>query len=79
MPASDYRQLVFRALRITKPGPWSVGDLLLAGDQLTKEFCEQHRPPCDHRAILDWLKSLSIEERTELVKERNEQWEREEH
>jgi hypothetical protein len=70
----QYEQIAFEALQRLKDGPWSVPDLGRAEQIINDEICGGYGPDCDSSAVLDWLRSLSDADRSDLVVRANEEW-----
>jgi hypothetical protein len=67
-----YEIAVQKALASVRPGPWRARDLESLEPVINDEFCLHLRPGCRAGEVLDWLRSLSDEDRRELVDRLNE-------
>ena len=77
MPFTEYgvyELVVFRALPLKAPAPWSVTDLDALEDVITEQFCAEHWPDCQHFEVLDWIRALSGEDRAEIIARCNDTW-----
>jgi hypothetical protein len=70
-----YEVVVFRALLLKVPAPWSVTDLDNLEEVITEAFCATYWPGCAHYEVLDWLRALSPHGRDQLILRCNQSWE----
>ena len=73
MALGQYEQIVFEALERLSGGPWSVPDLGRAEQIINDEMCGGYGPDCDTSAVLDWLRSLSDADRSDLILRANDE------
>jgi hypothetical protein len=74
MPFGRCEQVVIDALERLSPGPWTMTDLERVDDVMNDEVCGGRGPDCETSAVLDWLRTLDVRERADLVYRANAEW-----
>jgi hypothetical protein len=68
-----YERILLASLQNMHAGPWQLADLVKVEGAITEEICSRlsGETECHPAAVADWLRTLSGEERRELLQRLN--------
>ena len=69
-----YELVLFRALLVNVPAPWSVENLNALEEVITERFCAKYWPGRRPHEVLDWIRALGPEDRKEVIARCNSSW-----